>query len=152
YGVNTQFGDDAYRVVIEGDYDEYVSSVVRRQNDVMRALGCALGEECSPDVSRAAMALRIHTLAQGCSGVRPLLVEHLVKLLNSNILPQFFKYGSVGASGDLIPLSGIARLVMGEGEARVKGEIVVASEALKGIGLTPLQMTMKEGLALVNGT
>jgi histidine ammonia-lyase len=152
YGVNTQFGDDAYRVVIEGDYDQYVESVVSRQNSVMRALGCALGEELGPEIARASLALRIHTLAQGCSGVRRSLVERLLRLLQADILPRFFKFGSVGASGDLIPLSAIARLVMGEGDVRVGRELRAASDALAGIGFTPEALTMKEGLAIVNGT
>src|SRR6266545_3447510 len=152
YGVNTQFGDDAYRVVIDGDYDEYVASVVNRQNDVMRALGCALGDECTADVSRGSLALRVHTLAQGCSGVRRVLVERLLMLLQADVIPQFYRFGSVGASGDLIPLSAIARLTMGEGEVRMQGGVCSAAEALQRVGLAPEPLTMKEGLAIVNGT
>ena len=152
YGVNTQFGDDAYRVVIEGDYESYLASVVDRQNNVMRALGCGLGPEYGRDIARATMTLRIHTLAQGCSGVRCSLIERLLKLLQADVLPPFYRYGSVGASGDLIPLSAIARLVMGEGEARVDTKTVAAIDALSVVQLSPELLSMKEGLAIVNGT
>ncbi|WP_407522702.1 HAL/PAL/TAL family ammonia-lyase [Methylobacterium oryzisoli] len=152
YGVNTQFGDDAYRVVIEGDYEKYVLSVAHRQNDVMRALGCGVGDVHSPEICRATIALRVHLLAQGCSGVRRILVERLAKLLAADVIPYFYKFGSVGASGDLVPLSAIARLTMGEGEVRFQGEQCTAAEALRRVGLLPDPLTMKEGLAIVNGT
>lgn len=152
YGVNTQFGDDAYRVVIDGDYDSYINSVIERQNSVMRALGCGAGSECNFNIERATLLLRIHTLAQGASGVRESLIDSLLRLYNGGIAPVIYRFGSVGASGDLIPLSGIARVLMGEGLARYDGELVTALEALAKVNLQPESLTMKEGLSIVNGT
>jgi histidine ammonia-lyase len=152
YGVNTQYGDDAYRVVIEGDQGEYLQSVVDRQNSVMRALGCGTGEECSVEVARVTLLLRIHTIAQGASGVREELVDRLLALFGGGIAPVIHRFGSVGASGDLIPLSSIARTLMGEGSVRMAGRLIPALEALAAIQIAPEPLTMKEGLSIVNGT
>jgi len=152
YGVSTQFGDDAHRVHISGDYDDYLQSLVRRQNNVIQALGCELGEESTEEIIRATMLLRIHALAQGASGVRPEIVDAILELLRHDILPVLRRYGSVGASGDLIPLSALARVLTGGHQVRHGGKLLPASEGLRLAGIRPMLLQMKEGLAIVNGT
>ena len=152
YGVSTQFGDDAYRVTIGGDYASYIESVVKRQVDVVRALGCGLGEICPQNIVRATLILRAHTLAQGASGVRKEVIDAILALLRHHIYPAIYRYGSVGASGDLIPLSAIALTLIGEHDVQFRGRLVSSAEALKVSNLFPLKLQMKEGLAIVNGT
>jgi histidine ammonia-lyase len=98
------------------------------------------------------MLLRAHVLARGHSGVRPQVVESLLDHLNAGVLPIVPEQGSVGASGDLAPLSHLALGLVGEGRATLKGEVLTAAEAQKRAGLEPLRLGPKEGLALVNGT
>ena len=152
YGVSTQYGDDAYRVHVEGTYEEYLTSLVQRQRNVIRALNCGVGGESSEDVVRATILLRAQALAQGASGVRVELVEALLNLLRYSVSPVIYRYGSVGASGDLIPSSAIALTLIGEGQVRVQGKLMSAEDALRKAQLTPIVLQMKEGLALVNGT
>jgi histidine ammonia-lyase len=95
---------------------------------------------------------RLASLARGYSGVRPIVLERLCELANRRILPAIPEEGSVGASGDLTPLSYVAALLAGEREALVRGESVEASDALARAGLEPLELEPKESLALMNGT
>lgn len=152
YGVSTQFGDDAYRVHVEGDYNEYLHSLVRRQNNVIRALSCGVGEEANEEIVRATLLLRANAHAQGASGIRPEVVEAIIKLLNENCLPIIRRYGSVGASGDLVPLSTIALTLMGEHVVNYQGTKISARQALKKLGMQPFTLQMKDGLSIVNGT
>jgi histidine ammonia-lyase len=152
YGVSTQFGDDANRVHVEGKYQEYLQSLVRRQNNVIRALNCGVGEEVNPEIIRATLLLRINAHIQGASGIRPEIVHAIVRLLNNNYLPIIRRYGSVGASGDLVPLSAIALTLMGEHIVRHKNNKKPAKQALKELGIKPFVLQMKEGLSIVNGT
>ena len=98
------------------------------------------------------MIVRIASLAQGRSAVRPILLQRLCELLNRGVLPVIPAEGSVGASGDLTPLSYIAAALMGEREVHYKGSLCAASEALQKAGLKPLKLLPKEGLAIMNGT
>jgi histidine ammonia-lyase len=98
------------------------------------------------------LALKIASLARGYSGVRPVVVERLLELLNKGVLPEIPEQGSVGASGDLAPLAHLSAVLIGEGRARFKGESMAAREALSRAGLAPLALEAKEGLALLNGT
>ena len=98
------------------------------------------------------MLTRANALARGYSGIRGELIELLLAALNRGVLPEIPSEGSVGASGDLVPLAHMAGLLVGFGHARVKGERLPATEALKRVGLTPVVLQCKEGLALVNGT
>ncbi len=98
------------------------------------------------------MLLLAASLARGMSGVRPIVVETLVSCLNSGVVPVVPSVGSVGASGDLAPLAHVGLVLIGEGEARVKGAVVPGREALKDAGIAPLKLEAKEGLALINGT
>lgn len=152
YGVNTQYGDDAYRVNIDGSYQAYLTSLTRRQQNVIYALSCGMGEEVSERIVRATLLLRVQALAQGVSGIDPELIEMLIALLRCHISPLIYRYGSVGASGDLIPLSSIALTLTGRGKVRLAGKILSAKKVLKQCGIKPRTLQMKEGLSIVNGT
>jgi histidine ammonia-lyase len=111
-----------------------------------------MGRPFSVEESRAIVFARLVSLTKGYSAVRHRLLEMLAALLNRNIIPVIPRYGSVGASGDLTPLSYVAALLMGEREAFIGGEIVASREALRREGLEPLQLVPKESLAIMNGT
>lgn len=145
YGVTTGFGDSANRQVSP-------SRTVRLQQNLLRFLGCGTGRISSPEVTRAAMLLRANCLARGNSGVRRELVERLLFYLNNDILPLIPERGSCGASGDLIPLSYLGAALVGEEEVSYEGEVRDSKEVLSELGLEPLELEAKEGLALTNGT
>ncbi|AFA38751.1 Histidine ammonia-lyase [Pyrobaculum oguniense TE7] len=111
-----------------------------------------VGDRSPREWVRAALLIRAHQLALGYSGVKPAVVEMLAELLNRDITPVVPMYGSVGASGDLAPLSHIALALLGEGYVEYKGEIVPAEEALRKEGLEPLLLDPRDALALINGT
>jgi phenylalanine ammonia-lyase len=145
YGINTGFGPlSGFRV---SDAD-----LAQHQINLLHHLSVGQGRLFSEVETRAIMLARANTLARGFSGVREELLELLIAALNKNILPEIPSEGSVGASGDLVPLAHMARLLVGFGDARVNGKKISAKEALKKAGLAPLQLQCKEGLALVNGT
>ena len=98
------------------------------------------------------MLLRANALAKGLSGVRPLIVETLCAMLNARVHPVIPSQGSVGASGDLAPLAHLAAVVIGEGRAAYKGEILDGGEAMRRAGIKPVALEAKEGLSLLNGT
>jgi len=98
------------------------------------------------------LALRAHSLALGASGVRVELIEHLLAMLERDCLPVVPSRGSLGASGDLIPLAHLALGVIGEGEIRRKGRVEPGASVFRDVGLTPIALQAKEGLALINGT
>jgi len=145
YGVSTGFGD-LVKVRIN------IKDVDVLQQNLVRSHSCGHGKLLPTDLVRAMMLLRANSLVKGYSGVRYELVELLVGMLNNGIHPCIPESGSVGASGDLIPLAHIALAVIGEGEVEVDGEIVGADEGLKRKGLKPIKLKAKEGLALINGT
>ena len=118
----------------------------------MRHLSCATGQPLPGDVVRAAMLLRIATFATGASAVRPELVETLITLLNRGITPVVPRYGSVGASGDLMPSAYVARALLGMGGVEYRGRTMAAHDALKLADIEPIRFAPKEGLALINGT
>jgi phenylalanine ammonia-lyase len=122
------------------------------QHNIMRHLSIATGQPLPADVVRAATLLRIATFATGASAVRPELVDALAALLNRGVTPVVPRYGSVGASGDLMPSAYIARVLIGMGEADFKDRRLPALEALAAAGLAPLRFAPKEALALINGT
>jgi len=146
YGVTTGFGDSANRQVAPARAPELQRSVVMH-------LGAGTGPIAAPEVTRATMLLRANCLAKGNSGVRIELIERLLFLLNSDALPQIPERGSCGASGDLIPLSYVASLIVGEQvDVAFDGRVVGSREALAELGVEPLELEAKEGLGLVNGT
>jgi histidine ammonia-lyase len=145
YGVTTGFGRLA-DVAIPRDRLEEL------QVNLLRSHACGVGEPMPRQEVRAITLLRANVLARGFSGVRPEVVERLLDLLNHGVHPVIPEQGSVGASGDLAPLSHLALVLIGEGEAEIGGVVVPGDEALRRAGLRPLQLKAKEGLALNNGT
>jgi len=145
YGVNTGVGGNV-GISLPAEKMELL------QLNLVRQLGCATGQPLAIDVVRAAMLLRLVTFSTGASAVRPELAEALAALLNRRITPVVPRYGSVGASGDLMPSAYIARVLMGMGEAEFAGRRMAAAEALESAGLKPIPFAPKEGLALINGT
>ncbi len=145
YGVTAGFGDSNTRQVHHG-------KGAALQENLLRFLNCGTGDAAEPDVTRATLLIRANCLARGYSAIRPRVVELLLDCLNHDILPVIPERGSVGASGDLVPLSYVARMLTGEGEVRHAGERRPAAEALADAGLAPVTLEAKEGLALVNGT
>lgn len=125
---------------------------VELQLALIRSHAAGSGPPLDIDVVRAMMLLRAATLARGYSGVRPVVVEHIVNVLNAGITPIVPTYGSLGASGDLAPLAHAALCLIGEGRAVVDGQEMDAREALRAAGLQPLELQAKEGIALLNGT
>lgn len=144
YGVNTGFGDLA-TVRIE------VENLALLQERLVLSHCAGVGEPLPDSVVRGMLLLRANTLARGHSGVRSLLIESLLMLLNSGVLPLVPSRGSVGASGDLAPLAHLALPLLGKGEVRIDGEVLPAGQGLERAGLTPLVLEAKEGLALING-
>ena len=122
------------------------------QTNIMRHLSCATGQPLPVAVVRAAMLLRLATFATGCSAVRIELAEALAALLNAGVIPVVPRYGSVGASGDLMPSAYVARALIGMGEVEYRGRRMPAGEGLAAAGLKPISFAPKEGLALINGT
>jgi phenylalanine ammonia-lyase len=145
YGVNTGVGGNI-KFELTADQSELL------QHNIMRHLSCATGQPLSTDVVRAAILLRVATFSTGASAVRLELVEALATLLNRGITPVVPRYGSVGASGDLMPSAYIARALVGMGGVEYKGRHMAALEALKLAGIEPVRFAPKEGLALINGT
>ncbi|HKW96604.1 MAG TPA: aromatic amino acid ammonia-lyase [Bryobacteraceae bacterium] len=145
YGVNTGVGGNI-KFELTPDQAELL------QHNLMRHLSCATGQPLPSDVVRAAMLLRVATFTTGASAVRVELVEALLALLNHGVTPVVPRYGSVGASGDLMPSAYIARALLGMGGAEYEDRHIAALEALKLAGLEPMRFAPKEGLALINGT
>ncbi len=145
YGINTGFGKLADQLISPQE-------IGRLQTNLVRSHAAGVGSPLTREETRGMLLLRAHVLARGYSGVRPLLVEHLLTLLNKDILPVIPARGSVGASGDLAPLAHLALVLIGEGEARVGKRRMSGKAALTRAGLSPLKLEAKEGLSLLNGT
>ena len=145
YGVNTGFGKLA-SVRIDDN------NLVTLQRNLVRSHCAGVGKPMKAGVVRLVMALKCLSLGRGASGVRPIVIERLQKLVEVDILPIIPEQGSVGASGDLAPLAHMAAALIGEGEVVYKGQRIEASTALRKEGLEPLELQAKEGLALINGT
>ncbi len=119
---------------------------------LLRFHGCGTGRILDELEAAAVVAVRLVSLARGHSGVRPALLEQLCALLNRRVLPRIPEEGSVGASGDLTPLSYLAATLVGEREASFRGRVLPSADALAAAGLAPLVLAPKESLALMNGT
>jgi histidine ammonia-lyase len=145
YGVNTGFGLLANTSIARGDLDAL-------QRNLVLSHACGVGPLLNDNVVRLVLVLKAASLSRGASGVRRETVLALQRLLEAEVYPCIPSKGSVGASGDLAPLAHMAALLIGVGEARVKGEVVPAAAALEKAGLKPLTLGPKEGLALLNGT
>ncbi|MER7165542.1 histidine ammonia-lyase [Micromonospora sp. NPDC000207] len=146
YGVSTGFGALANTFVAPERRAEL-------QHALVRSHAAGIGAPMPREVVRAMMLLRVRSLALGRSGVRPVVAEALVDLLNHSITPWVPEHGSLGASGDLAPLAHCALALLGEGWVLgPTGEQVPAADALHAAGLAPVELAAKEGLALINGT
>lgn len=145
YGITTGFGRFS-DVVIDPE------QVGQLQLNLVRSHACGVGDPLSRPETRALMLLRANALALGYSGARPELVRLLVDCLNRDILPVIPSKGSLGASGDLVPLAHMALFLIGEGQAWDGVNSVPAGKALARAGLKPVTLVAKEGLALINGT
>jgi histidine ammonia-lyase len=145
YGINTGFGSLANtRIPPE--------RLAELQTNLILSHSAGLGDPLPRHVTRLMIVLKLLGLGRGHSGVRPLVIEALQRLLDMDAMPVIPSQGSVGASGDLAPLAHLIAALMGYGRIDVAGEIVAAGEALQRIGVDPLQLGPKEGLALINGT
>jgi histidine ammonia-lyase/tyrosine ammonia-lyase len=144
YGLTTGFGPHV-RFPAAACADEQGAGLIAH-------LGAGFGPPARESVVLATMLIRAQTIAKGMSGIAPAAAQGLLALLNARVTPCIPEVGSVGASGDLIPLSFIARLLMGEGEATCRGTTLSAKVALETAGLQPLKLSGRDALALVNGT
>jgi len=145
YGVNTGFGPLCNTAISPEDTRQL-------QENILRSHSVGVGENVPEDVARTMLILKVQALAQGYSGVSPATLERIIWHIDNRITPVVPSQGSVGASGDLAPLSHLFLPLIGLGEVMVRGEIVDTAAVLKKHGLESLQMGAKEGLALNNGT
>jgi histidine ammonia-lyase len=145
YGVTTGFGSLA-------DVHLTPEDATALQHGLLRSHAVAVGNELGEDEVRAMLALRAHVLALGYSGVRVEVAQRFVDLLEHGVLPVVPEQGSLGASGDLAPLAHLAIVITGEGMVRLGGDVMPASAALARVGIAPVGLKAKEGLALINGT
>ena len=145
YGVNTGFAELA-SVRIPDD------QLKTLQRNLVLSHACGVGELLSSAEARGVLWLRANELARGFSGVRPQLVDAMVRLLNAGVVPAIPSRGSLGASGDLAPQAHVALMLIGEGNAFFKGRLIQAKDALRRAGVKPVVLEAKEGLALLNGT
>jgi histidine ammonia-lyase len=145
YGVTTGFGKFSDVTISPHD-------AVQLQVNLIRSHACAVGRPLPEPTVRALMLLRANALAKGHSGIRPETLQLLIDCINRGVHPVVPEQGSLGASGDLAPLSHLALVLMGEGEAFYQGERLSGEKALANAGLKPISLQAKEGLALINGT
>ena len=145
YGINTGFGKLSDVRIGPDDLGAL-------QRNLVRSHACGIGEPLPADEVRAMLLLRANVIAKGLSGVRPIVLQTLVGMLNHQIHPVIPARGSVGASGDLAPLAHLALALIGEGQVVYAGERIAAATALARAGIEPLTLRAKEGLALLNGT
>lgn len=145
YGVTTGFGESCLNEVA----DEGVHNLPL---NLLRFHGVGTGRILDDVEAGAVVMARLASLCSGWSAVRPLVVERLCELLGQSVLPRIPAEGSVGASGDLTPLSYIAALLVGEREASVEGQVMSAAQAHERVGVEPLELAPKESLSIMNGT
>ena len=167
YGVTTGFGSNADKLLgahrardelpgadlVKRDPEVRDGTLLEElQRNLVITHAVCVGKPLAVDVVRAMLAIRVNTLMRGHSGIRAATLQALAELLNRDVIPVIPEKGSVGASGDLAPLSHLANVLLGEGEAFYGGERLPGGEALKRAGLAPVRLSFKEGLALNNGT
>jgi histidine ammonia-lyase len=145
YGVTTGFGANRDTPISPSDAEEL-------QYNLIISHACGVGEPFSEEVVRAILLFRVNALAYGYSGIRDTTLDVLLGMLNRGVLPVIPEFGSLGASGDLCPLAHMSLPLIGLGEAIYQGERLPGAEAMERAGLKTLQLTFKEGLALLNGT
>ncbi len=155
YGINTHFGDQVNLLEphLKSDEQSYYQAIQARQENLIRSHACGLGKIIPPEIIKVTMMLRAHCLSQGYSGVAPDHIEKILNFLNAGIVPIVRCYGSIGASGDLIPLAMIAAAVVGEDvEVLYQDKIMRAPQAIAMAGLKPFKLQMRDGLSMINGT
>lgn len=145
YGLTTGFAANKNRVIAREE-------TAQLQVNLIRSHAIGVGTPFSEEVVRTAMLIRANSLAKGYSGVRIDIVNCLIEMINKNVYPKIPCQGSVGASGDLAPLSHMVLVMMGEGEAFINGVEIYGLKAMKFAGIKPIILSYKEGLALNNGT
>lgn len=145
YGITTGFGSFS-NITISKEEAEIL------QTNLIRSHACGVGEPFSQEIVRGSMLLRANALAKGYSGIRLETINVLIEMLNKNVHPIIPSKGSLGASGDLAPLAHMVLVMLGEGEAYYKGQKLSGKEAMEKAHIPTIQLTSKEGLALINGT
>lgn len=144
YGINTGFGAFSDVKISQSDIEKL-------QVNLIRSHSVGVGDPFTKEETRAIMLLRANALIRGHSGVRPIVIEKILEFLNKDIIPVIPQQGSVGASGDLAPLSHLALALIGEGEVWLDQKAVPVEKILKEKNVQPLQLQAKEGLSLING-
>lgn len=145
YGVNTGFGPMAQYRIKESDQ-------IQLQYNLIRSHSSGTGKPLNAECAKAAILARLNTLSLGNSGVHSSVIHLMAELINRDITPLIFEHGGVGASGDLVQLSHLALVLIGEGEVFYKGDRRPTAEVFEIEGLKPIQVEIREGLALINGT
>ena len=145
YGVTTGFGS-LCKISISND------QLSQLQINLMMSHACGVGERVPNDIVKIMLLLKVQSLSYGFSGVKLDTVERLIDLFNNDVYPVVYKQGSVGASGDLVPLAHLCLPIVGLGEVEYKGELMSGAELSKKMGWEPVKLGSKEGLALLNGT
>jgi len=145
YGINTGFGSLCNIKISEHQLEQL-------QENLVKSHACGTGEEAPAEIIRLMLLLKIQNMLLGHSGVQTQTVDAMVTLLKNDCLPLVYQLGSLGASGDLAPLAHLALPLLGMGEVYLKGKKISSAEALQKIGLQPIALKSKEGLALLNGT
>lgn len=145
YGVNTSFGPMCNKIIDD-------TEIEKLQINLIRSHAAGLGEPLKDYVAIAVMAVRLNTLVKGFSGVRIELLEHMQWMINERIAAYIPECGSVGASGDLVHLAHLALAIIGEGQLYYAGELRPAQDVYRELGRKPIELSFKEGIALMNGT
>ena len=145
YGITTGFGSLHNKTISYNELEQL-------QKNLIMSHACSTGDEIVPEIVRLMLALKAYALSLGYSGVSVETVQRILDFYNNDVLPVVYDRGSLGASGDLAPLSNLFLPLIGEGEVYFEGKKCKSSKALKQLGLTPIKLKSKEGLALLNGT
>ncbi len=145
YGINTGFGPMAQYRIENGELNQLQYNLIRNH-------ACGMGNPLDEIYARSVLIARLNAFLQGNSGVSPNVVEKLISFLNNNIIPEIFEHGGVGASGDLVQLAHLGLNLIGEGYVYKNGKRVPAGDALKSAGIEPLQLQLRDGLGIINGT
>lgn len=145
YGITTGFGSLCNRTISRDELSQL-------QNNLVMSHACSTGDEVVPEIVKLMLLLKAHALSLGNSGVQVITVQRIIDFYNNDVLPIVYDRGSLGASGDLAPLSNLFLPLIGMGEVRYKGVKRKATDVLKEFGWKPIELKSKEGLALLNGT
>ncbi len=145
YGINTGFGSLCDIIINDDQLNEL-------QENLVKSHACGMGSEIPQEIVKLMLLLKVQNLAYGNSAAQLITVERLITFFNEDCLPVVFEMGSLGASGDLAPLAHLSLPLIGDGEVYLKGQRMTSAEALNKLGLEPITLKSKEGLALLNGT